>query len=65
MPSSTRVAPRSMARSICASSNTSGRVSTVSPTHLCSASRFLICASSNVSESMPFMASRHLLTNHS
>ena len=35
-PSSTRVAPYDMTLSICSSVNTSGRVSTVRPTHLCS-----------------------------
>ena len=44
---------------------TSGRVSTVSPTHLCSDDSLSLCASSSVSESTPFRASKHLRTNHS
>ncbi len=64
-PSSTRVAPRRIARQICSGANASGRVSTVRPTHRCSEVSLSLWASSSVEESRPFMASKHLRTNHS
>ena len=62
-PSSTLVAPRDIALSICCVSNTSGRVSTVRPTHLHAEVSLSFWACSKVSESAPFMASKHLRTN--
>ena len=54
-----------MTRSICSGVNTSGRVSTVSPTQRCSEASLSLWASSSVGESRPFRASKHLRTNHS